>query len=255
MIFSSLIRDAFGKKHFCSAVLLAAGTGTRFGSEDGIAKQFVSVDGVPAVVRSALEFQNSEFIDEIVVVTGCTDLEGMKSLLDSHGITKLTKVVRGGDTRQESAKRGFDAVNPACEYVAIHDAVRCLITTANIEAVFEAAIASGKEGSAACAHRVVDTVKRTNGADVVSETVDRENLWVVQTPQVFAADVYRAASYMAVRDKYTGTDDCSLAERLGFKVRMVECGWENIKITYPEDIRLAEAILEMRAKNENRSRI
>jgi len=241
--FSALIRQTASKKRFCSAILLAAGSGTRF--DDKHAKQFLEIDGMSVLVRSALVFQQSDLIDEIVLVTRQADTEGCRNILQKNGITKLTRVMAGGDTRQMSAKIGFDAVNPICDFVAIHDAARCLVTTDMIEAVMETAFVNG---AAAAATRAVDTIKKTNGADKITETIDRENIWLVQTPQIFMADMYRAAAYMAEKDHFIATDDCSLAERLGFKVQLIECGRTNIKITYPEDVVIAEAILEQRKK-------
>lgn len=240
---SSLIRAAGGKKRFNSAILLAAGNGTRM--NDDRAKQFIEIGGLPVVVRSAMAFEQSPEIHEIVVVTRSADIEGCTKILRDYGITKLTKVIAGGSTRQESAKLGFDAVNPACDYVAIHDAARCLVTPDNIEAVMETAYVSG---CAACASRVVDTIKKTNGANTITETIDRENTWLVQTPQVFMADMYRAAAYMGAKDHVLATDDCMLCERLGFQVKLVDTGRFNIKVTYPEDITMAEMILAVREK-------
>lgn len=238
---SDLIRRTAGKKRFNSAIILAAGSGTRF--DDKKAKQFTEIDGVSVLIRSASVFEESSLIDEIVVVTRQADIEGCRNMLASAGITKLTHVIAGGDTRQKSAKLGFDAVNSECDFVAIHDAARCLVTTGMIEAAMESAYVNG---AAACASRVTDTIKRTNGADIITETIERENAWLVQTPQIFMADMYRAAAYMADKDNIIATDDCALAERLGFKVHLVECGKTNIKITYPEDIIIAEAILAHR---------
>lgn len=240
---SSLIRAAGGKKRFNSAVILAAGNGTRM--NDDRAKQFIDIRGLPIVVRSAMPFEQSPEIHEIVVVTRAADVEGCTKILRDHGITKLTKVIAGGSTRQESAKLGFDAVNPSCDFVAIHDAARCLITPENIEAVMETAYVSG---AAACANMVVDTIKKTNGADIITETIDRENTWLVQTPQVFMADMYRAAAYMGLKDHVTATDDCMLCERLGFSVKLVDTGRFNLKVTYPEDVMMAEMILDIREK-------
>ena len=244
---SSLIRAASGKKRFNSAIILAAGSGTRFG--DDKAKQFVEIDGIPVLVRSALAFENSEEIHEIVVVTRKADVEGCRNILKNAGITKLTSVTAGGDTRQQSAKIGFEAANPDCDFVAIHDAARCLVTTDMIEAAFESAYV---DGAAACAGRVVDTIKKTNGNNIITETVDRENTWLDQTPQIFMADMYRAASYMAEKDGVNASDDCALCERLGFKVKLVDCGKTNIKITYPEDVIFAEAILKSREKEKQK---
>ena len=238
---SSLLRAAGHGKRFNSAVILAAGSGKRF--SDDTAKQFIEIAGESILVRSAKAFEMSGEVDEIVVVTRETDVIGCRNLLEKAGVTKATRVIGGGETRQASAKRGFDAVNPAADYVAIHDAARCLVTPEMIEAVFEAAYVTG---AAAAASRNPDTIKRTDGSDRVTETVDRENTWLVQTPQIFRADIYRAAAYMAERDAVTATDDCALCERLGFPVRLVDCGPTNIKITYPADVVIAEAILQSR---------
>ena len=242
---SELIRQTAGKKRFNSAIILAAGSGTRF--DDKRAKQFTEIDGVTVLVRSASVFEKSSLIDEIIVVTRQADVEGCRNMLASAGITKLTRVVAGGDTRQKSAKIGFDAVNPECDFVAIHDAARCLITAEMIEAAMESAYVNG---AAACASRVTDTIKRTNGADMITETLDRENAWLVQTPQIFMADMYRAAVYTAEKDGIRATDDCAIVERLGFKIKLVDCGWTNIKITYPDDRVRAEHILRQRAEEE-----
>ncbi len=253
---SSLIRFASGKKRFNSAVILAAGRGTRM--NDDCAKQFINIGGVPMVVRSAAAFEASPEIHEIVVVTRAADIDGCNRMLREYGIRKLTRVVAGGENRQESAKLGFDAINPECDFVAIHDAARCLTTPEMIEAVMESAYV---HGVAACACRIVDTIKRTDGADTIKETIDRENTWLVQTPQVFMTDMYRAASYMAVKEHAISTDDCMLCERLGFAVKLVDTGRFNIKVTYPEDVMIAELILDIRDKlkegktYENRTRI
>ena len=96
--------------------------------------------------------------------------------------------------------------------------------------------------------RNTDTLKKTNGADIVTETLDRENTWRVQTPQIFKADLYRAASYTCAKEHFQATDDCALCEHVGFRVHLVDCGPMNIKITYPEDVVIAEAILAAREK-------
>ncbi len=221
---------------FTSAVILAAGNGTRFGGD--VKKQYAEVLGVPCVVHSLRAFESSPFINEIILVG---DSEVLTSLVEAYGISKVSAVVSGGATRQESAARGFDAVNKKCSHVALHDAARCLITPDIIEAVVRAAY---KYRAAAAAHACEDTVKQCDKDGIVEKTIDRDKIWTVQTPQVFDADVYRVAAYMAIRDGATVTDDCMLCERLGFKVKMVECGRENIKLTSPADLRLCEALLK-----------
>jgi len=243
---STAVRSFLQKKRFNSAVILAAGKGTRFSETE--AKQYAEIGGKPVLWYSALAFEKSDYIDEIIVVCPAQDVNRCRKMLSSNGIKKLTHVVPGGATRTESAKRGFEAVNPACEYVAIHDAARCLVTPKMIEETFSSAYVYG---AAAAASRVTDTLKKTDSKDVVQSTVDRENMWGVQTPQIFSADRYRAALYYAEQDRVTATDDCALCERIGLRVKMVDVGRTNIKITYPDDIVIAEAILAKRKKEQN----
>lgn len=243
------LRRQRAPKKFHAAILLAAGNGVRFG--DGNGKHLTICGGMPVLVRSALAFEKCSRIDEIIVVTRESDVESCSTLLREAGVTKLKTVVSGGSERQISAKRGFDAVNPNADFVSIHDAARCLVTPEMIEAVLEEAEI---HGAAACAEKSVDTVKRANKEGFIAETLDREKVWLVKTPQTFLANMYRAAAYTAEKDQFHATDDCALVERLGFSVKLVDCGWENIKITYPEDIEKAEWILQRR-ENAEKERI
>lgn len=233
------------KKRFNSVVVLASGSGSRFGSST--AKQFTELDGIPVFIRSLIAFENSTETDEIVLVTRENDIKGCRALADKYGLTKVVRIVGGGDTRQESALRGFEAVNPECDFVAIHDAARCLVTSEMIDSTFREAFITG---CAACASKATDTIKKCDNNGNIIETIDRESIWNVQTPQIFMAEMYRAAAYSAKKDNVTATDDCMLCERLGFKVRLVDCGKTNMKITYPEDIAIAKAILDYRKEKE-----
>lgn len=220
---------------FTSAVILAAGNGTRFGGK--VKKQFADIAGMPCIIRTLRAFEASPLIDEIVLVG---DARVLTALVREYNVAKVASIVAGGDTRQESAVRGFDAVNKKCTHVAVHDGARCLVTPEIIEKTVRAAY---KHRAAAAAHRCEDTVKQCDGDGAVEKTIDRDKIWTVQTPQAFEADVYRVAAYMAMRDGAQVTDDCMLCERLGFKVMMVECGRNNIKLTSPDDLRLCEALL------------
>lgn len=243
---SSLIRKMAGKsKKYNTAVILAAGSGKRLGDDRG--KQFVEIDGVPVFVRSIDAFERCPEIHEIILVTRAQDITGCRNIAAEYGFKKLTKIVAGGDTRQSSAERGFEVVLPETDFVAIHDAARCLVTPEMISAVMEKAYVTG---AAVAGTKAVDTLKREDLTGNIAETVDRKMMWQVQTPQVFMADMYRAAMYMAKKDSFEGTDDSSLAERLGFKVALVDCGKTNMKITYPEDTVIAEAILGMRGREK-----
>lgn len=232
-------------RKFHSAVILAAGNGVRFGDENG--KHFVLVQDIPVVIRSVRAFEESPLIDEIIVVTREDDIGACEQLLKEAKFTKIKCVIAGGADRQASAKNGFEAINPHADFVSIHDAARCLITPSIIADVANEAY---KHGAAVAAEKAVDTVKRADGKGFITETMDREFVWLAKTPQTFMADMYRAAVYTAEKDGIRATDDCALVERLGFKIKLVNCGWENIKITFPDDRLRAEHILKQREEQE-----
>lgn len=244
--FLRVFSDKENKRCFTSAVILAAGAGRRFGTEKG-KKQFVPVCSEPALVHTLRAFEASSYITEIVVVTSPEDVHRCEEYRDQYGFAKIKAIVTGGDDRQSSAKRGFDSISEKAEFVAIHDGARCLVTVEMIDKTVRAAYESG---AAIAAEKSRDTVKRTSVGGTVEETVDREHVWLAKTPQVFLANMYRAAVYTAEKDRFSGTDDSSLVERLGFKVTPVDCGSENIKLTTPVDVHIAEAILRARKGEE-----
>lgn len=226
-----------------AAIVLAAGNSTRMGKN--VNKQMETLCGVPVLAHTLTAYQRCKLISEIVVVTRPDDFEAVYALCKKYGIDKLTHIVAGGSTRQESAKKGMSKLSSEVRYVAIADGARCLITPAQIAKV---CLRAYRCQAASAAHKISDTVKRTTAIGMTRETVDRNNLWQAQTPQVFHTSLYTAALYQAEADGFSVTDDNSLIEHLGYQVRMVECGMQNIKITTPDDLPLAEAILEYRSK-------
>jgi 2-C-methyl-D-erythritol 4-phosphate cytidylyltransferase len=142
---------------------------------------------------------------------------------------------------------GLEAIDPKSEFIAIHDSARCLVTEDIIENVIKRAY---ETGAAAAAEKAVDTVKYGSENGIIEKTIDRNHVWLMKTPQVFLANMYRAGVYSAARDGASVTDDCMLVERIGFKVHAVDCGHENIKLTYATDKIIAEAILTARAEAE-----
>lgn len=226
--------------HKTAAIVLAAGNSTRM---EGINKQLEPIDGVPVLARTLLSYEACPLIDEIVLVTRLADFPAAREFQKTYQISKLKKLVTGGATRQESAKHGLDELSDEIRYVAVADGARCLITSENITRV---CLAAYRHEAASAAHKINDTIKRTNLLGGVLETVDRNNLWAVQTPQVFHKTLYTAAHAKAEDDGFAGTDDNSLIEHLGYKVYLVECGAENLKITTPDDLPLASAILKVR---------
>lgn len=224
-----------------AALILAAGNSTRMGG--GTSKQLLPLCGVPVLAYTLLAYQASPCISEIIVAARPCDYDAIAEIRHDYRITKLHTVVCGGKDRQESAQRAFAKIGKQIRYVAIADGARCLTTVDEITAVCSEAY---RHRAASAAQRVVGTVKRTTARGSVKETVNRENLWEAQTPQVFHVALYAAALRKAEQDGERMTDDNAMVERLGCKVRLVECSKENMKITTPEDLRLATAIISMR---------
>lgn len=233
------------KKNYTGAVILAAGSSTRMGGK--INKQLEPLCGVPVLAHTLMAYQQCKLIREIVVVTRPQDFEAVYQLRKEYGIDKLTHIVSGGSTRQESAKNGMTRLSDEVRYVAIADGARCLTTPTQIAKV---CLRAYRHQAASAAHQVTDTIKRATVMGMSRETVDRTNLWQAQTPQIFHRSLYTAALSRAESDHFSVTDDNSLVEHLGYSVRMVECGVQNIKITTRDDLPLAEAILKYRGDVE-----
>ena len=237
--FSSLSPES---AHFCSAIIVAAGRGTRCDC-GGVTKQMTDLMGLPVVARTIMQFEQTKSIDEIIVVARKDEIPRYEEMISDLGWTKIASVTAGGETRQKSVFNGLREVSEKADFIAVHDGCRCLVTPEMIEKVFgEAKI----HGCAAAACRAKDTIKlEKNG--MISETIDRSHVWQAQTPQIFKAEILRAGAYIARDDGVEVTDDCMLAENLGFHVKLVDCGYSNIKITTPEDIYIAEALLRRRS--------
>lgn len=244
---ASLIRTVFGKdepRYFTSAIVVAAGNSSRMGGD--IPKQFMDLCGAPVVVRSLLAYEQSRSIHEIIVVCRDGDEEKYREFKEKYSISKLSKIVTGDETRQLSVIKGLEAVSDKADFVAIADGARCLTTP---EMINEVAREAYRYDAATAATRASDTIKRVSKG-FITETVPRDEVWLAQTPQIFKINLYRAAAYNALEVGRQATDDNSLVEAIGRSVFTVECGKENIKITTPDDIIYAEAILKSRASRE-----
>ena len=241
----SFVAHLFAKKRF-SAVILAGGSSSRMG---GVSKQHQRLLGTPVAIYTLRAFESCSECEEIIVVSKADECPLFEEYRSEYGLKKLKTVLPGGKTRQESAFIGMKAIGEKISYIAIHDAARCLITPQQIGKVFTAAT---RTDAATAACPATDTVKFVSSA-MKTETEgqpDRSKLWNMQTPQIFYADLYRAAAYTAAEKGFAATDDCSLLENVGFGCTVVDCGRENIKITTPIDLVLAEAILKARQKGE-----
>ena len=236
------IKDAvfsvLGKKRpFVSAVILAGGSGVRMGP--GEPKQMRLLCGKPLIAHTLLAFERCECVDEIVLVAPGGETGRYAEICARYGVSKLARTVAGGKTRQQSAKLGFDAISDAADYVALHDGARALVTPEEIKTVVLTAFA---HGAAIAACRATDTVMYAESV-CIDQTLEREKIWLAQTPQVFRDEIYRAAVYTALTENFEATDDSALVERIGLPVRIAECAGVNFKITYPEDLKRAESIL------------
>lgn len=225
----------------CAAVIVAAGSATRM---QGIDKIMADLDGEPLILHTLRAFQQSDDIQEIILVTREDLQEPLSQLCVDKQFSKVTKICKGGETRAASVQAGLDQISAQCGFVAIHDGARPLVTQAVIhDAIRKAA----KFNAAAPGVPVKDTVKVVHGG-VVESTPDRSALYAVQTPQVFALDLYRAALDKAITAKEELTDDCSAAEKYGLNVVITPGSDENIKVTTPTDLILAAALLRERKK-------
>jgi 2-C-methyl-D-erythritol 4-phosphate cytidylyltransferase len=223
---------------FCTAVIVAGGNSVRFGAD----KLFADLEGVPVLGRTILAFAEADCIQEIVVVARQDAAEYTAKLGRTYGGGKISQVVFGGKTRVMSAYAGVMAACERAELIAIHDGARPLVTQGIIR---DAVWAAYRGMAAAPAVPVRDTIKVASDGTVTS-TPDRSSLFSVQTPQVFRAEIIKAALADAVANVPDVTDDCAAAERIGAPVTLTAGSEENIKITTPLDLELAEAILRRR---------
>jgi 2-C-methyl-D-erythritol 4-phosphate cytidylyltransferase len=215
------------------AIIVAAGSSSRMG---GVNKVFAPLGGVEVIARALQVFEDSRVVSRIVLVLGADRVMEGRPLAAKLGLTKVTKVVPGGRRRQDSVRAGLEALGE-CDYVLVHDGPRPFVTEGIIERVLEGA---RETGAAVPALPVSDTIKEAGDERLVAQTLDRARLVAVQTPQAFRYDLLARAHREVTADV---TDDASMVEALGGPVRIVEGDRRNIKITTPEDLALAEALL------------
>lgn len=232
-------------KNYTSAIIAAAGLSERFGGD--VTKQMTELRGMPLLIHTLKAYEAADCIHEIIIVAKLNEIHAWEELCREYGIEKVKKIVQGGYTRQESVLCGLDAVDKKSKFVAIGDGARCLITPRQITDVCRAAY---KYKAATAAHRSTDTVKLADKKGFIDATADRDTVWLAQTPQVFKTKLYRAAAYTALKKGFTATDDNSLVENIGYPIRLVECGAQNIKITTRDDLAVANGVLEERERTE-----
>jgi 2-C-methyl-D-erythritol 4-phosphate cytidylyltransferase len=225
-----------------TALIPAAGVGKRMGKS--VAKQFLPLGDMPMLAHTLLAFQRTSEVDEIIPILSREDMEGcLREIIEQFHITKVKTLVVGGKERQDSVANGLQKLEKETAVVLVHDGVRPFVTPEMIREVVECA----KKGECvAVGVPLKDTVKEVNEKSVVIHTLDRSRLWAIQTPQAFPLKIIQHAYAEAAKQKRYGTDDAMLVERAGGTVRVIMGSYENIKITTPEDLLLAEEILKRR---------
>lgn len=222
------------------AIIAAGGSGKRMKSKEG--KQFIELLGKPMLLRTLEKFEATAAVNDIILVIAPEQIDAAESLVKKQKLAKVRKIIKGGKRRQDSVLNGLKAIDFACDVVLVHDGARPLVTAKEIKAVidgvkeYEACIAAGP---------VKDTLKIVD-EDSILETPDRSRYWAAKTPQGFKLKLLKEAFEQAKKQKLKVTDDAMLVEAMGHKVKIVEASCYNIKITTPEDLYVAEGILNER---------
>ena len=224
-------------------IIPAAGQGKRMGA--GKNKLLLTLEGVPILIHTLKVFEADTDCSGIILAINPSDEHQFQSLLKEYGIHKVSSLVTGGKERQDSVYNGLVAVNSMDEIVLVHDAARPFI---KIETIHNLVDAASKDGGSIVAVPVKDTIKKAANS-MVAETVERSSLWAVQTPQAFRVSVLLEAHNKAMREQFIGTDESSLVERIPHPVSIIEGDYDNIKLTTPEDLYFAEAILRKRKES------
>ncbi len=215
----------------------------------GIPKQFLTIGGLPILVHSLRVLEAAASVAEVILAVSAGDREYcLREIVTPHGFTKVKKVVTGGEHRQDSVRHGLESITDDTDVVLVHDAVRPFLTVDMVEQVIARA---AQYGAAVVAIPMRDTVKQAGADGLIASTVDRNGLWLAQTPQAFRLALLREAHQKALLEAVHATDDAQLVERLGHRVALVEGNGQNIKITRPEDLALGEAILAARSRRES----
>lgn len=238
-LFSFVAKYLWMVKVKAAAIIAAAGWGKRFGN---CKKQFQPLGGKPVIVHSIERFEESPSVGEVVLVVSEDSIRYChEEIVKKFQFKKITKIVSGGEERQRSVRRGFSSISNETDIVIVHDGVRPFVTVDLIEEAVKEAL---KSGGAVVAIPVKDTVKESFEG-YIQRTLPRESLWLAQTPQAFRYDVLKRAYKMSDENGFLGTDESSLVERLGIRVKLIRGSQMNVKITTEEDLLLAELALKI----------
>ena len=224
-----------------SAIIVAAGDSRRMGFD----KLFAAIAGKPVIAHTIRAFERANSVGGIVVVAREDRHDEIKTMVRDENFQKIRSIVGGGERRQDSVQAGLNRVDRQAKYVAVHDAARPLVTPEQIDRVFAQCQI---HGAASLAEPINDTLKRADADLLVTESVDRQKLYAMQTPQMFERALLDEAYRAIFAENVLVTDEVSAVERLGRKVALVLSDDFNFKITYPHDLPLAEFVLERRTK-------
>jgi len=225
-----------------TAIIVAGGSSERMGFD----KLFALVSGKPVIAHTIAAFERTSCVDEIILVGRIDSLGELQKIIGQP--TKVKQIIEGGVERSDSVRAGLDHLNPKSDFVAVHDAARPMITPEKITRVFEVCRTSG--GAASLAEPINDTLKRADVDLAVKESVDRNGIYGMQTPQVFERKLLEEAYRLVAKRNLVVTDEVSAVELLGRKVVLVPNHDFNFKITYPRDLPMAEFVLKQRAANK-----
>lgn len=228
------------------ALVPAAGRSQRMGQK----KEFLSLGGRPILAHVLQVLESNPQISEVILVIDKKNIAFCRDeIVEKYKFNKVKKIIIGGPRRQDSVYLGLGRVGDDCDIVLVQDGDRPFLTD---DMIVDSVKAAARYGACLVAVRAVDTIKlATEAEDFVAKTLEREKLWLAQTPQTFKYDLLLAAYKKAHKEGFEATDDASLVERLGHRVKIIQGSYENIKITTPQDLALAEIILKNRATGDD----
>ncbi len=224
------------------ALIVAGGSGLRFGTS--VPKQFNEINGIPVIAHTLRKFENSHSVSEIVLAVHKDYIVYCNDLVKKFNFTKVTEIIEGGATRQQSVLKGLKTLKT--EYALIHDSVRPLVLTEDIDRCCDVLL---NNECCALGIKIADTIKLSDDGKYITSTINRDKLWAIGTPQCFKREEILKFHKNALFEGIEVTDDCMLAEHYGLKVRIVEAMANNMKITNYTDLSIAEVILDDQSRN------
>ncbi|MBU0647613.1 2-C-methyl-D-erythritol 4-phosphate cytidylyltransferase [Patescibacteria group bacterium] len=228
-----------------TAIILAAGRGTRMNAKTN--KVFLTLNQ-PIIAHTIRAFEKNPNITDIIIVTNPSEKQNIQNIISNQSFQKISKIISGGETRQESCYNGVMSTKPDTDIIIIHDGARPFIRQETID---QSISDCQQYDVSVVGVPVKDTIKTADSNQFIEKTLDRSKLWAVQTPQVFMSSIIKKAHQQALADKFIGTDDTSLAERIGYKVKITPGHYDNIKITTPDDLIVAKNILSQNSQEFN----